>query len=91
MDPAYHNEMMTAFAEATAAVYRNGLDYARLDNPEAFRQALKWMASPGATVQIRIDIGGPGQGLKTTALVVDANGEPLIQIFGIVAKAAGNA
>lgn len=91
MNQAHEDNLMPLFAQLTAAVFQRGLDYARNDDPNNLAVASKWIDKPGCSFELRIAMGRRGDPLTTRGLIVDGDGEALVEIFTIIAKADDDA
>ena len=91
MQTIHEDKLMPLFAQITAAVFKRGLEHARQDDPHSYSVAAKWIDKPGCRFELRIDMGRPGEPLTTRGLIVDGNGEALVEVFTVAARVVGNA
>ena len=87
MTQDHENRLLNLWAQLGAAMMQRGLDHARQDDPHALVVAAKWLQAGGNRFQLRTDFG-PDGAVTTRGLIADDAGEPLIEIFTIVGRAA---
>jgi hypothetical protein len=81
-----NEKLLNTFMEAAEAFFRSCVALAAQADPEAHRQASKWLDSPGSRVELRVDFGGlrPAPTHAIRAFVVDDGGEPLWELFSVI-------
>jgi hypothetical protein len=77
------DRLLRLFAQLAGAVMDRGLAHARQDDPHAYGQAVKWAQAGGGKFQLRIDLDPAALNVTTRGLLVDDDGEALVQVFAI--------
>jgi hypothetical protein len=81
------DRLLMVFAQLAGHIMERGLQHARRDDPHAYAQAVKFAEAGGGQFEMRIGIDPAG--LEVRGLVVDDDGQALVQIFAINAQPGG--
>lgn len=81
----HQDKLIPIFAQLTAAVLQQGLDYSRRDDPHAYRIATDLLKQAGHRFELRIVLGPGDELFRTRGLITDEHGEGLVEVFQIVA------
>jgi hypothetical protein len=83
----HEHKLLTLWAQLGAAMLERGLRYSRQDDPHVYGQASRLLAGGEGRFQLRVDFD-PAGALTTRGLIVDKDGEPLVQVFSIASGPA---
>jgi hypothetical protein len=86
MKTTHEDKLVQLFGQLTSAMFQRGLNLSRLDDPHNYHAAEKLLSQYGNRLELRISMGvGKTDPFTTRGLIVDEDGEPLMQVFEIVA------
>lgn len=83
------DRLLRLFAQLAGAVMDRGLAHARHDDPHAYGHAVKLAHAGGGKFQLRIDLDPAASNITTRGMLVDDDGEALVQVFAIAGELGG--